>query len=784
MLSRAFASEIHELGGAHPQHRLLEQAEGTVTAIGADRTACMVLFGQHTHKLLIGRGGAFQLKLSDLDNAKAAGPHAHAQAVDPRAGMLGIEWHQVRDGRVAVMALTPGMAASKCGKIETGDILMQVDNSSAAATVAQVEARLQSVLCTKPSVVLQLRRPGLFGDSVFSVSITLDEWLMDGSSVDKGLGAGLSKEYCACIAAAGDGHQHHKIYMLNATGVVTAIGLDKQACIVDFPGAGSFKMLIGRQGADGRRCYTLAHRPPLPGSEDAVLRVASSVAPPSLPSAQLIHQSGVEDRVVVGKSLRKGTLVCLSKSYQDHLHGLNTAHAHSVLLGAKGVVTAIGEDKEACIVDWGTLGTHKMLVGRNGSFQLSEPSAAPPAVPAPQPDQCRLSDAITYAPLGDAKADGGGDAGGSGISDREDGRKTWQEDLAMKLISNLLSPSGAAREADIPRRQQSEKLVIGKELVKGAQVKFSEDYAAIISMAGASHPHHYLLGSFGVVTAIGLDQEACHVCFGEVNAKPQKFLVGRRGQHQLAYVNTHDAGTQNAAIAEFEQEFVRPLSPVVSSALEVQEHDPAELGHVPTGLGIMVAQREGNVVIESLAKGSAAAAVGPYLRVGDRIISCDGKSVTTIADFEKLARGKVGSSKRLQVSRVRGRVDAAAQGGKGGLGHGNTGGDKQLVFMMSLVIGVPNAHTLFGQIRDAQTFAKDAHDDSAPPDHAIISSRSQMADDPCTDSSTHTSACSPETNRTTKFRSLPLPPQPSASDMLDLVTHPTANKSHSVWTPA
>ena len=253
-LSKAFASEIHELGKAHPQHQLLEQEEGTVTAIGVDRSACMVLFGQHTYKLLIGRGGAFHLKLSDMGNARAAGPRADTQAVDPRLGLLGIEWQQVRDGRCAVKALTPGMAASKCGKIETGDILVLVDDVSAAATVAQVEARLKSVLCAKPSVVLQLRRSGLFGDSVFSVSITLDEWIMDGSSVDKGIGARLSKEYCACVAAAGDSHQHYKIYTLNATGVVTAIGLDKQACIVDFPGVGSLKMLIGRQGEDGRRC--------------------------------------------------------------------------------------------------------------------------------------------------------------------------------------------------------------------------------------------------------------------------------------------------------------------------------------------------------------------------------------------------------------------------------------------------------------------------------------------------------------------------------------------------
>lgn len=54
-----------QLGGAHPQHHLLEHAEGTIIAIGVDRTACMAQFGRKTYKLLIGRGGAFQLKISE-----------------------------------------------------------------------------------------------------------------------------------------------------------------------------------------------------------------------------------------------------------------------------------------------------------------------------------------------------------------------------------------------------------------------------------------------------------------------------------------------------------------------------------------------------------------------------------------------------------------------------------------------------------------------------------------------------------------------------------------------
>ena len=52
-----------QAGAAHPQRVLLDQ-EGIVTAIGADRSACMVQFGDKVHKLLTGRGGVFQLAVA------------------------------------------------------------------------------------------------------------------------------------------------------------------------------------------------------------------------------------------------------------------------------------------------------------------------------------------------------------------------------------------------------------------------------------------------------------------------------------------------------------------------------------------------------------------------------------------------------------------------------------------------------------------------------------------------------------------------------------------------
>ena len=56
-----------------------------------------------------------------------------------------------------------------------------------------------------------------------------------------------------------------------------------------------------------------------------------------------------------------------SKTGSKERNGSNegSPHVHAVLLGAQGVVTAVGADNEACMVDFGRLGVHKMLVGRS-----------------------------------------------------------------------------------------------------------------------------------------------------------------------------------------------------------------------------------------------------------------------------------------------------------------------------------------------------------------------------------------------------------------------------------
>lgn len=145
---------------------------------------------------------------------------------------LGITWHQTKDGEIAARALEVGRAALKCGSIAAGDVLLSIEDKAAAATVEQVERMLKEVLLRKPSVVLKFRRQrscagGLFKENVV-VQVILDEWIVDGSSVYKGASVALSSGYSTRINIAGDTHQHYKIYMLNAKGVVVTIGMDKQ----------------------------------------------------------------------------------------------------------------------------------------------------------------------------------------------------------------------------------------------------------------------------------------------------------------------------------------------------------------------------------------------------------------------------------------------------------------------------------------------------------------------------------------------------------------------------
>jgi hypothetical protein len=57
--------------------------------------------------------------------------------------------------------------------------------------------------------------------------------------------------------------------------------------------------------------------------------------------------------------------------WRDSHDPAGSKHAHSVLLGASGKVVAIGADKEACMVDFGPIGVHKMLVGRKVRSSLT-----------------------------------------------------------------------------------------------------------------------------------------------------------------------------------------------------------------------------------------------------------------------------------------------------------------------------------------------------------------------------------------------------------------------------
>ena len=296
-------------------------------------------------------------------------------------------------------------------------------------------------------------------------------------------------------------------------------------------------------------------------------------------------------------------------------------------------------------------------------------------------------------------------------------------------------------------------------------------------MAGQAHPHIHLLGSIGVVTAIGADREACHVSWPAAPSdKPDKYLIGREGQFQLAYAQSHSTSRL--------QSDESAGSIAAGEGVVDQLADPK--GRMQTGLGILAVQRADGVVIGDLANGSAAAAVGPYLRVGDKILTVNGKHVSNTDDFMSLARGAKGSCKRLEVCRLRGR-DQAAIGAKGSEGTCNgKGGERQLIFMMSLVVGCPGAHTLVGQIRDAQgaslagapRHAKNAAVDHAAVDGALDCGRAGRAEDSAILASPHTPECSPEADAendgeqmdssiqvigSSNFRALPIPPASETS---------------------
>ena len=283
---------------------------------------------------------------------------------------------------------------------------------------------------------------------------------MDKLTVQKDIGVRLSREHCDRIRVVGDAHEHFKIYVLNPTGTVTAIGLDKEACMVDFgPSIGVQKMLIGRRDHDGHRCYQLAHTDAIPvGVRGAVDKLAhadpkpvgrchdrpalvgdklglrlsphgtqirveevlidgpshrdgriqkgdilthvgerklnggidqlympqgvwgsvavslrrSTIFGQDVMSFQLRLDEPMLEKLVDGKSVEKETAVCLSTVYEEEVRkvvgesrdGTAANHPHSALVGAQGKVKAVGADKEACMVDFGHLGVHKMLVGR------------------------------------------------------------------------------------------------------------------------------------------------------------------------------------------------------------------------------------------------------------------------------------------------------------------------------------------------------------------------------------------------------------------------------------
>ncbi len=216
-------------------------------------------------------------------------------------------------------------------------------------------------------------------------------------------------------------------------------------------------------------------------------------------------------------------------------------------------------------------------------------------------------------------------------------------------LAHIQSSSGLHR-AGAPRL--SEELVTGRELTKGACVKFSDGYVSEIKQAGGEHAHYSLIGVSGIVSAIGADKQACQVsyiipslvpksgphfpaCACHISAdtltcswlqvifrvasseKTEKMLIGRDGEFQLAYTkefSTDWKGVQTACGAT-------PSAPMLSA--DTVRHCPASgapdctSSHLrpcndspvtvrdehPRGLGLMVAEQKARVLISSIAKG-------------------------------------------------------------------------------------------------------------------------------------------------------------------------------------
>ena len=109
-----------QAGAAHPQRVLLDQ-EGIVTAIGADRSACMVQFGDKVHKLLTGRGGAFQLAVATRGKQEGAVHEQSGAKSSLSAGLIGLEL-TVREGQVHVSDV---LAVAE-GNISKGDRILEI----------------------------------------------------------------------------------------------------------------------------------------------------------------------------------------------------------------------------------------------------------------------------------------------------------------------------------------------------------------------------------------------------------------------------------------------------------------------------------------------------------------------------------------------------------------------------------------------------------------------------------------------------------------------------------
>lgn len=93
-----------------------------------------------------------------------------AQSAVGGKGSVGVACVASTNGLIIINALQPGGAAAKSAKVAVSDIILEIDGKPCVSSIDVVSDQLRGAVGSK--VALKLKRRGLFGEDVFSVSLT------------------------------------------------------------------------------------------------------------------------------------------------------------------------------------------------------------------------------------------------------------------------------------------------------------------------------------------------------------------------------------------------------------------------------------------------------------------------------------------------------------------------------------------------------------------------------------------------------------------------------------